>query len=169
MKGPEQLPKELVWTTEGHLSDIAMTAIADGEEAILPRESFAHLGECPLCAEGVEAAAALSSSLGRALHEEPAEAPQQVRQAFPLWSAMLAVAVAAATTLLNFAALRAWIGRMWWTFSTGTPLLTRHAVSWIPHAWNWLPVMSLTAAMLLVLAGLSVARFAPRGREMRME
>ena len=44
----------------------------------------------------------------------------------------------------------------------GTPVVTRHVASALPHAWNWLPLMSLVAAVLLLLAGLSVARLAPR-------
>jgi len=67
MKAPEQLPTELVWTADGHLGEVAMTAIADGEEAILPREAFGHLGVCETCAAGVESAASLSASVTRAL------------------------------------------------------------------------------------------------------
>jgi len=168
MTGPEQLPKELVWTGEGHLSEVAMTAIADGEEAILPRDAFGHLGICAACAAGVENAASLSASISRALSAPvPVEATRTVeaRIAFPVWAATLALAVAAVATLPSLGAGRAWMGRMWWAFREGTPLLTRHAASFLPRAWNWLPVMSLSAAMLLLLVGLSVARLAPRAIE----
>jgi hypothetical protein len=170
MKAPEQLPTELVWTGEGHLSEVAMTAIADGEEAILPRDAFGHLGLCEVCAAGVESAASLSASVSRALSAPiPVEAAQAVeaRLPFPVWAAALALAVAAVATLPNLGAMRAWVGGMWWAFREGTPLLTRHAASFLPRAWNWLPVMSLTAAMLLLLVGLSVARLAPRAIERR--
>jgi len=168
MKGPSQLPRELVWTGEGHLSEVAMTAIADGEEAILPRDAFGHLGICETCAAGVENAASLSASISRALSAPVAvEAARTVetRIAFPVWAATLALAVAAMATLPSLGAVRAGMGRMWWAFREGTPLLTRHAASFLPRAWNWLPVMSLTAAMLLLLVGLSVARLAPRAIE----
>jgi hypothetical protein len=165
MKRPEQLPTELVWTGEGHLSEVAMTAIADGEEAILPRDAFGHLGSCELCATGVETAASLSASVSRALSAPiPVEAAQAAatRLAFPVWAATVAIAVAALATLPNLGATRTWMGRMWWALREGTPVLTRQAVTFLPHAWNWLPIMSLTAAMLLLLVGLSVARLAPR-------
>jgi hypothetical protein len=172
MKAPEELPRELVWTGEGHLSDVAMTAIADGEEAILPRDAFGHLGACGVCAAGVENAASLSASVSRALSAPiPVEAAGAVpaRLVFPVWAVTLAIAVAAVAMLPSLAAMRGWMGRLWWAFREGTPLLTRHAASFLPRAWNWLPVMSLTAAMLLLLVGLSVARLAPRDREMRIE
>jgi hypothetical protein len=57
------------------------------------------------------------------------------------------------------------MGRLWWALREGMPLFTRHAASLLPRAWNWLPLMSLTAAMLLLLVGLSVARLAPRALE----
>ncbi|HMI87963.1 MAG TPA: hypothetical protein VK550_27960 [Polyangiaceae bacterium] len=173
MKAPEQLPRELVWTGDGHLSEVAMTAIADGEEAIVPHDAFGHLGVCDACAAGVEGAATLSASVSRALSGpiavEEARA-LEARRAFPVWAAVLALAVAAAATVPNLVSLHTWMGRMWFALREGTPLLTRHAVSFLPRAWSWLPVMSLTAAMLFLLVGLSVARLAPRAtREMRIE
>jgi hypothetical protein len=167
MKAPEQLPTELVWTGDGHLSEIAMTAIADGEEAILPRDAFGHLGVCDVCAAGVETAASLSASVSGALSAPvPAEATHAAPAlAFPVWAATLAIAVASVATLPSLGAARAWMGRMWWALREGTPVLSRHAVAFLPRAWNWLPIMSLTAAMLLLLVGLSVARLAPRAVE----
>jgi hypothetical protein len=165
MKAPEQLPIELVWTEEGHLSEIAMTAIADGEEVILPRDAFGHLGLCEVCAAGVDGAAALSIAVSRAFsNSAPAVATEAVEVPipFPQRAAALAVVVGALATLPNLAAIYAWIGRMWWALREGTPIVTRQAITLLPRAWSWLPIMSLTAAMLLLLVGLSVARLAPR-------
>jgi hypothetical protein len=145
-----------------------MTAIADGEEAILPRDAFGHLGVCEVCAAGVENAASLSAAVSRALSAPvPLEETHRVeaRLAFPMWAATLAVAVAALATLPNLGALHGWMSRIWWAFREGTPVLTRQAVTLLPRAWNWLPMMSLAAAMLLLLVGLSVARLAPRAIE----
>src|SRR5689334_13143531 len=137
MKGSQQLPTELVWTGE-HLSEVAITAIADGEEAILPRDAFGHLGLCEVCAAGVENAASLSASVSRALSAPPAaeNSVEAVRTAgaplaFPVWGAMAAVAAAALATLLNFGAIHRWMGQMWWALREGTPLLSRHAVAFL--------------------------------------
>jgi hypothetical protein len=165
MKAPVELPLELVWTSEGHLSDVAMTAIADGEEAILPRDAFGHLGLCDACALGVERAAALSADVNLALGAAATAAatePTKSHIAFPYWAAMLATVVGALATFPNLGVLKAWIARTWWAFREGTPLVTRHVASALPHAWSLLPLLSLAAAMLLLLAGLSVARLAPR-------
>jgi hypothetical protein len=168
MKAPEQLPTEIVWTADGHLSEVAMTAIADGEEAILPRDAFGHLGVCEACAVGVEGAASLSATVSRALTspvpaDVPAAAP--VRLVFPVWAVTLVMTIAAVATLPNLGPTRAWVSRALWVLREGTPVLTRQAASLLPRAWSWLPLMSLTAAMLLLLVGLSVARLAPRALE----
>jgi hypothetical protein len=168
VKAPEQLPIELVWTEEGHLSEVAMTAIADGEEAILPRDAFGHLGLCEACAAGVEGAASLSIAVSRAFSDPaPVETTEAVKVLipFPARAAALAVVVGALATVPNLVAIYGWVGRMWWALREGTPILTRQAVTFLPRAWSWLPVMSLTAAMLLLLVGFSVARLAPRAIE----
>ena len=168
MKGSSLLPDELVWTSDRHLSDVAMTAIADGEEAILPRDAFSHLGLCTACALGVETAAALSTDVNLALTAEvTADAAEKVekRLAFPYWAATLAIVVGGLATFPNLHVLRVWLARTWWAFREGTPLVTRHVASALPHAWNLLPITSLVAAMLLLLAGLSVVRLAPRAIE----
>jgi hypothetical protein len=156
-----------VWTADGHLGEVAMTAIADGEEAILPREAFGHLGMCEVCAAGVESAASLSASVSRALGAPAvAEVPAvETRLAFPLWAALVAIAVATVATLPNVGAMYRWLGHAWWVLREGTPVVSRQVVAFLPRAWNVLPMLSLAAAMLLLLAGLSVARLAPRAIE----
>jgi hypothetical protein len=159
MSGSAQLPSELVWTAEGHLSEVAMTAIADGEEAILPREAFGHLGTCAVCAKGVEGAASLSAAIGQALAgPEPAPRPR----AFPALAVGLSIALAALAAIPSIGPARVWIAQFYEVFLHALPVLVRSVAALSRGVWSVLPLMSLVAAMLLFLLGLSVARMAPR-------
>jgi hypothetical protein len=66
------LPLELLFEDDGHLSEIALTAIADGQDAIVGREAHAHAADCDGCTRKLGAAALLSTSLSDALREMPA-------------------------------------------------------------------------------------------------
>lgn len=64
------LPDDLVWEVEAdaaHLSELALTAIADGEEAILPASAMTHVETCEACGRKLGEAAMLSSAIGAAL------------------------------------------------------------------------------------------------------
>ena len=161
MSASSELPKELIWTTNGHLSDVAMTAIADGEESILPRDAFAHLGSCDHCAAGVEGAAHLSAEVGRAL-AEPALATSSAPRALPVRALGISMTIAIVATIPNLGSARAWLTSAMWVLREGLPIFARHTAAMLPRAWGVFPLMSLMAATLLLLAGLSVARFAPR-------
>ena len=43
------LPENLQRTSEGHLSEIALSTLADGEDAALAPTSLAHVDECEVC------------------------------------------------------------------------------------------------------------------------
>lgn len=158
MSIPEQLPNELVWTAEGHLSDIAMTAIADGEEAILPRDAFGHLGACDACARGVEGAASLSMAVSHALGHEA----EPVRRAFPVLAVAAAVALAVLASLPSLGAARIWVVQFYEVVRQMMPLVVRSVTVLAKSASSFIPLLSLASAMLLLFAGYSVARLAPR-------
>jgi hypothetical protein len=75
------LPDDLVWEEDAsrqrHLSELALTAIADGEEALLPESARTHLDACAACATKLGDAAMLSSALGDILRAAPAVATAQ--------------------------------------------------------------------------------------------
>ncbi len=63
---PETLPEDLLYAEDGHASDVALTCLADGEEALIPQAVRAHVSACPRCAGHLGNAALLSL---RADHE----------------------------------------------------------------------------------------------------
>jgi hypothetical protein len=62
----ERLPRELLW--EGaHVSELALTAIADGQEAILGDGAVEHVEACERCTSRLGRIALVSSTVGEAL------------------------------------------------------------------------------------------------------
>jgi hypothetical protein len=74
MSEPSNLPQELVWQQDGHLSELGLTAMADGEHALLPAEAQVHLEACPACQERLGHAALLAALSARAMELEVARA-----------------------------------------------------------------------------------------------
>ena len=155
----EQLPRELVWTESGHLTDVAITAIADGEEAILPREAFGHLGGCFACAASVERAAVFSARVSRGVR---AASDVAARRDFPWLGVGVALALAAITTLPRLRGAQLWLLELSSILRHAPPLFARTLSTFLGATYAWLPVASMVAAAMLVMAGLSVARLAPR-------
>ncbi len=69
-RAPEQLPDELVFEADGHVSEVALTCVADGEIAIVPPQALSHLEGCEQCTARLGAAALLSIGVGEALRAD---------------------------------------------------------------------------------------------------
>jgi hypothetical protein len=65
----DKLPSDLVWQQDGHLSDIVLSSIADGEATIVPYEAHTHLEHCNECTTRFGAEALLSRHAGELLAE----------------------------------------------------------------------------------------------------
>lgn len=65
----DKLPPDLVWQQDGHLSDIVLSSIADGEAAIVPHEACTHLEQCEDCTTRFGAEALLSMHAGELMAE----------------------------------------------------------------------------------------------------
>jgi len=65
----DKLPPDLVWQQDGHLSDIVLSSIADGEVNIVPLEAHSHLEHCDHCTTRFGAEALLSMHAGELLAE----------------------------------------------------------------------------------------------------
>ena len=66
---PETLAPDIAWEPSGHLSEVALTALADGEDALLSSAMHAHLEGCDACAMALGAVAMRSASLADALRD----------------------------------------------------------------------------------------------------
>ncbi|MFO0587230.1 MAG: hypothetical protein U0441_06820 [Polyangiaceae bacterium] len=66
---PETLAPDIAWEPSGHLSEVALTALADGEDALLSPAMHAHLEGCDACAMALGAVAMRSADLADALRD----------------------------------------------------------------------------------------------------
>lgn len=69
MKRPpiEELPAELLWAEGGHASDVVLTALADGQHAIVPAAARMHVEHCAVCITHLGNTALLSLETRRLL------------------------------------------------------------------------------------------------------
>lgn len=161
MTGIDTLEPELVWQEDGHLGEVAITALADGELDLLPATARDHAAICDACSERVGQAALQALALDAEL---AALAP--VRRPLPV-VAIAAALLLAVGGLLPFAgSFVARVTTLARFVAADLPLLARTAAllarSVSSRAADVWPFAWLAAAMVLFVTGLVVARLAPR-------
>jgi hypothetical protein len=162
----DKLPREVVWDG-AHVSELTITSIADGQEAIVDASAIAHVESCEWCGGRLGRAALLSEAVGHAVGTVRAAGVQRVssrapaRAAAGAWRALtagLTVAVLAGLPAL------AHIGRLFSYlqafFTRGVPVLARggFALATSESVTRALPAATLCACTLLVGMGLMIAR-----------
>ncbi len=171
----DKLPSDLVWEQDGHLSDIVLSTLADGQALIVPLEAFSHLEQCDHCTTRFGAEALLSTHAGELLTElgKPSKAPASVKprvaavlpeklvSALPrraVWGALILGACGAMPALLadgmRVTSAAGTIGRSILMFSRGMVLVAKSE--------TFTPLMFL-AAMVLMISGLVVSRVSRPG------
>ncbi|MRG92293.1 hypothetical protein [Polyangium spumosum] len=78
----DKLPPDLAFQHDGHVTDVVLSSVADGEAGIVPADALSHLDGCDHCAERLGAEALLSVHAGELLAElaEPSFAPVRVAE-----------------------------------------------------------------------------------------
>jgi hypothetical protein len=171
MRDETKLPRELVW--EGtHVSDVALTAIADGQESIVDKSAVEHAYACDWCSGRLGRVALLAEAAGRAVViADPQPSSSRMRAPVP-WRALAAALVAAAVAGLPMFAriggLLAW-GQMF--VRRGLPALARGgmALAATDAVKSALPGVTVAASVLLVLMGLMIARARSRAGSVTVE
>lgn len=164
----QKLPDELVWDQEGHLSEIALTSIADGQEAILPEAAGAHFASCSACMQSMGSAALLSTRVAGliAATSTTASAAQATDYvpAFPIPVSAIAAAVllAAVGALPSITDLPMWISEASFLFTRTIPLFFRSGIALVRSSGSLSPAVSYACAALLLMAGFAVTRAVPR-------
>lgn len=169
MMDDSKLPRELVWDG-AHVSDLGLTAIADGQESIVPADAIAHSHSCEWCAGRLGRTALLSSAVGEGIREaRPALASAQAQAARAganpsPWRALLlgcTVAVLAAVPSLPQLAARLGTAVTFGKVLTahGLPVLVRGiAMASRQDVSRGIQLATIVASVLLVLMGLAIAR-----------
>jgi hypothetical protein len=163
---PDMLPDDLVWSEGGHLSDVAIAALGDGQDAIVPQKARDHASSCEACAAQMGHAAMLSSELGavmRAPVPAPQKSPESERAPVPWLAIIAALIVAAVGSLSSFIenpialteSPNAFVRESSLAFHAGSALFRG-----IENGLG--PLLSFGCAALLFGAGAMVARSMPR-------
>jgi hypothetical protein len=167
----EKLPREIVWEAE-HLSEIALTAVADGEGALLGEEqrarAEAHLDACGECSARLGDLALLSLRTGEALASAgiPAQAHGAERAVSPARPLGIALAVAALGALPLLIELPSRASVLTASLASSIPIVVRSSM----HVTKTLseelgrasPLVSVASALVLLLACFAVVRGMPR-------
>jgi hypothetical protein len=96
MKREQLLPVELVWQDDGHVGDVALAAIADGELEIVPAQARAHTQACDDCSARLGEQALLSATTSEALElAAPGFEQAPARRPLPMLAVVFALALAA--------------------------------------------------------------------------
>lgn len=135
----ETLEYEVAWEPSGHLSEVALSVMADGEDALLDATMHAHLASCEACAMQLGSVALRAASVAGALSRAPAFAAE-VRSSLPIAGEIQVIAsvpapVIVAQAIANEAALAP---------ATTRPASRRRRV----------PALPIAAAMAIALLGI---------------
>jgi hypothetical protein len=164
----DKLPVELSWDGEGHASEIALTALADGEDAALPEGVAAHVDGCDACMARL-AVSALDAGV-TAEAARAATAAREARAAAPVPWAAVGVAAAIVVVVAAPAVLDApaWLERAgaWWSVVVLFTARVGHVVArqGAGELAGAAATAAWSAALALVMAGATLARWM-RGTE----
>jgi hypothetical protein len=154
MSHHHRLDHDIVWDEGGHLSEIAKSALADGQDSIVPLDAMTHFSLCEDCARGVGEAALLSADLSAAF----ARAPRLSLPWIPIAAAMLVAAVSAVPMILT---ARSWLSTAGWLVTRSAPIASHAFFKLAAHGLG--TTFYFASTFLLLAMGLAVARLRPQG------
>jgi hypothetical protein len=155
------LPNDLLWEDDGHLSDVALTAIADGQHAIVARDALAHADACEECSRRLGEAALLSAATGEAM----AGARRAAR--VPRAAVATAIALAFLGALVHVDRVGELVSTALFFLTRGLPVLVRSGMSLARSGAPVVSVATCASALMLVAMGWLVARARSAKREGR--
>jgi hypothetical protein len=140
------------WDGSGHLTDLALVALADGQDALVDADARAHADSCAACAERLADLALESIAVGEAMAiaREPRRLP--------------AKAIAIAATLALLGVIPSLLEPRWLSNVVNAPhkmFAFVGAIAQLSRAFGHAPmgtVATFTASLLLISVGVLVAR-----------
>lgn len=176
----ETLAPDIGWEPTGHLSEIALSAAADGEDALLDAEMHEHLGACDECAMRLGHAALRSADVAEAFaqviahkEQEAQAAPATARPVSPRARRRVPIfAIAAALVVATLGAAPAMMSapaeatEAWIVVRKVAPSMVRLLPHAISRAWSGpvgpLSVLVWCMAGALMLTGFGIAKRASK-------
>jgi hypothetical protein len=174
-----KLPRELVWDG-AHVSDLGLTAIADGQEAIVPADAVTHAHSCDWCAGRLGRTALLASAVGEGVRDArpalgssaAAQGSRAIANPSPWRALVIGCTVAVLAAIPSLPQLAARLGSFI-TFGRvlsthGLPVLVRGiALASRADVSRGIQLATVVASVLLVLMGLAIARSRSRASSER--
>lgn len=180
----ETLAPDVGWEPSGHLSEVALSVVADGEDGLLDEGMRIHLNGCDACAVKLGQVAMRAADVGEALghvaahtHElaalaDPARVSGQVVRSreprrLPMKAIAAALAVAVLGILPSLLAAPGQLAHGWSVVRKVAPSFVRLLAQAIERAWSGSHGVGMFVvwglAMLLVATGFGIARRASKG------
>jgi hypothetical protein len=161
-----KLESGIVWQDDGHLSEVAIVALADGQD-ILPAAAASHVEACEGCTRRLGEAALLSANLGGALLSSAREERRRepVTRPFPVYPILLGLGVAALGASPFVADASTWLPRAPALLAHALPVVTHTAVlalRSIVEGSQASVIVSFGSIVVSLAAGLGVLRLTPR-------
>jgi hypothetical protein len=153
--------------SNGHLTEVALTALTDGEDELLSPGALEHAASCDACAERMGDLALLAVEVNEALAVRPEVAPAlaPARAPLPLAAMLVALTIAVIGAIPTLLAAPAWLADLPAGLLRTAPITLR-ATSTLFRAVSaeasLVTVAWMTATTVLIALGLLVARAAPR-------
>ena len=163
MNDDGKLPRDMVWDG-AHVSQVALTAIADGQESIIDHAAVEHVDTCAWCGSRQGRVALLSAAVGEAVgavQPVSVKKPVRARSAANAWSAMaIGVAVSIVAAVPMFAKINHLVSHVMMFLAHGLPVLFRggRALAASDMVHRALPMATLMSSGLLVAMGWAIAR-----------
>lgn len=163
----------LVWEPEGHLSELALSVLVDGEATLLPADAPPHAQVCADCARRLGALAQLSLEIDSALAPAPraltrtATAQMDGRQRWPAHAPVKEIGLGLVLTLLGQLPTLQALSPAGVRHSVKATLqlslrVSEHAIHVTTQAFGpslpWLATLILLAASSCIIGGASSTR-----------
>ena len=162
-RSDELLPEELLWADGGHASDIVLTALGDGQQAVVPLGVRAHVERCATCMAHLGHASLLSLHTESVLKLRAEHARAPARRPLPRVAIALGLAVAGLGLVPSFLESRATGTNIFDRFTHDLPRFVR-GLGTVLHRIDEHGGLFVTygTAALLVCMGIAVARLLPK-------
>ena len=179
--GRELLPIELVWdacddrTGVAHASEIALSAMTDGEDALLPRDVVSHVHSCDVCMMKLGESALAMHGVSHAVQSVKPWLPASVvtpmpissrpekKRPVPFAAMVVAMVVATAGAVPTVLGLPQRLAQLALTLMHTAPIVSRSGMQVFQTGLGGAGLTAMFGcATLLLCAGVAVTRFLPR-------
>jgi len=164
------LPADLLWQDDGHVTDVVVDTLADGQDDVVPAPARDHVTACDLCTQRLGDAVLMAMRVGDVLEETMNTA----RSAQPSWpipipAVLAAVLIAALGTVPALGELGTRVTELVKSIIAVVPNLTRAALvlSRTSELGTQLALLSMISVAILLVGGFMIARAVPRESPLR--